>query len=57
MPVQAPLDTSPRKRGLTVKEYLDISAVSIEMYWGLGPREVVDEGCSQCSLCLCSSQM
>ena len=57
MLVQAPLDTLPRKRGLIVKEYLDISAVSIKIYLGLEAREVVDGGRSQCSLCLRSSQL
>lgn len=57
MLVQAPLDTLTHKRGHVVKEYLDISAVSIEIYLGLEAKEVVDEGRSQCSLSLCSSQL
>lgn len=54
MLVQAQLDTLHSKRGHIVKEYLDISAVSVEIYLGLEAREVADEGRSQFSLFLCS---
>lgn len=55
--VQAQLDTLHRKRGHIVKEYLDISAVSVEIYLGWKAGEVVDEGRSQFSLFLCSSHL
>lgn len=40
-----------------MKEHLDISTVSIEIYLGLEAREVINGGCLRYLLCFCFSQV